>query len=769
MVALARIVSVVLALLAFCLPFSSAAWSQSREMFLFHSDAYAPALSADNDPICEGLLKDVRAHFLTPKAWETYPRLNLEFQSLQLATQSDLVEEPSVPDTNRVVVVEGKKLFFALESYRGCGGACETEGFQVSDIAIPYGGKAKSTTVNGHGWSLYKDAQGRFFTVGIEERKRLHLYRLTADAGLALSCTAELTPVSKVLEADDAWKTASCATALLKRARDRIAGGAGPMCGSMKTDWRWSGYVDEALAEALYRPWALVKQSDGRDYRAVSLPGNLSANSGGDYTRILLSLEDWSLGGLSEYRAMSAYRDQLAATITAVTRFYGAKFHWSHIDTRALAEHALTTAISRGFGFYLYEPFASASERKLRRAILEHWPMAEIEAIHADLRTTGKGRGESLLNIAVAYPAALRYLLAQGADPNEANGFGKTPLMYAAQYNQEQSTAILLDAGADPNAGTVWPSNTCYYALQTANMTPLHYAVRYASATLVRSLLNHGAKAYLKTEKLPYLGKDGEYPVDWFRTYTAPDSKEPNPNIPPLDIQALEVLLALPDGPGRAAIAERLAGEADAADAKGETTNALRFLKEALSVQSDNDHVHRTLLRIALKAEPGLVLKTTAAAIAANKSDASVAAAWFDQGIVCEQAGAGGVYYENRSYCSEPRISPFFRSYRVAPSDAARAKLLSLFNDGGIKSCTVTINAVPARYQVANAYLYVLHPNSFKIDPQSIAYPDSKTGDVGHPRISESIDLGDGQSITSLWYGQYNRQPVVVGGQTCGN
>ena len=166
------------------------------------------------------------------------------------------------------------------------------------------------------------------------------------------------------------------------------------------------------------------------------------------------------------------------------------------LDTRALAVHTLNEAISHGFGFYMYEPFASDEERKIRRAMLEHRPLPEIEAIYTDLRTMGTGTfgSESLLDIAVAYPVALRWLLAQGLDPNQPNGFGKTPLMYAAQYNQAESAALLLDAGADPNAGTVWPQSTCYYALETANMTPLHYAVRYASTSLVRTLLSRGAR-----------------------------------------------------------------------------------------------------------------------------------------------------------------------------------------------------------------------------------------------------------------------------------
>jgi hypothetical protein len=177
-------------------------------------------------------------------------------------------------------------------------------------------------------------------------------------------------------------------------------------------------------------------------------------------------------------------------------------------------------------------------------------------------------------------------------------------------------------------------------------------------------------------------------------------------------------------------------------------------------------------VQIGLKAEPGLVLKTSEAIIAANRSDASRARAWFDKGLACEQPGARNLYYENHSYCwdFEPRISPFFRSYHAAPSEATRTKLLSLFNGrDGIKSCTVTIDAVPAKYHVAGAYLYVLHPSSFRVNPQSIDYPDSKTGSVGHPDMSLSIDLGDGQSITSMSYREYNRQPVVIGGQPCAN
>jgi hypothetical protein len=540
----ARFAGVVSASAAVALAFATAATAQPANSIVpFNGDRYAPVLAVDNDPICAEALKDIRAHFLAPKPWQTYPALNILFSSL--APADDLAEEPGTPPLNRVVVVDGKKLFVSIKTYPGCGGACEAYGFQVSDSPIPYNGKTMATTGSGMGWSVYKDKTGRHFTIGIEQRKKLHLYRISSDKGLELSCTAELIPNRTVLDRDDDWSAAFASTRLLKQARDRIAGGEGGMCGSMQTRSRWSSYVDEALAEALYRPWALVEMSQAQ-FKAINPRGYLGANSGGDYTRILFNLEDWSLAGLSEYRAMSAYRDQLAATVDAVARFYRLAFHWPpmDLDLRALAAHTLTTAISRGFGFYLYEPVASDSERRLRRAILEHRPIAEIEAIRADPRTMGRERGESPLNIAVTYPAALLHLLGQGANPNQANAFGKTPLMYAAQYNQEEAAAILLRAGANPNAATVWPEDNCYYALQTASMTPLHYAVRYASADLVRALLNHGARPEIKTEKRPYNG-DGEYPIDWLRKYTTPGAKEPNANMSASDLPALEALLSV--------------------------------------------------------------------------------------------------------------------------------------------------------------------------------------------------------------------------------
>jgi len=61
-------------------------------------------------------------------------------------------------------------------------------------------------------------------------------------------------------------------------------------------------------------------------------------------------------------------------------------------------------------------------------------------------------RGITPLGVAVGFNrvAAVRALIAAGADPNLADGKGNAPLHYACGYGREEAAGLLLDAGADP-------------------------------------------------------------------------------------------------------------------------------------------------------------------------------------------------------------------------------------------------------------------------------------------------------------------------------
>jgi ankyrin repeat protein len=101
----------------------------------------------------------------------------------------------------------------------------------------------------------------------------------------------------------------------------------------------------------------------------------------------------------------------------------------------------------------------------------------------------GEGEGTPLCAAACwGYRAAVRVLLAGGADPNVAESDGYTPLIWAAIGGWDECVADLLEAGADPNRA------------DSAGRTALHLAAERGRLLITRRLLEHGARAGLPDE-----------------------------------------------------------------------------------------------------------------------------------------------------------------------------------------------------------------------------------------------------------------------------
>ena len=120
--------------------------------------------------------------------------------------------------------------------------------------------------------------------------------------------------------------------------------------------------------------------------------------------------------------------------------------------------------------------------------------------------TTLDSGNESALMMSVRDPNMVQRLLARGADPNRPNVFGKTPLMMAAHVGAWDSTALLLQHGADLNRRTLGPNeflpsdseqvrsaNICDYDIQYGHRTALMYAAENADSDHIKYLIDAGA------------------------------------------------------------------------------------------------------------------------------------------------------------------------------------------------------------------------------------------------------------------------------------
>jgi hypothetical protein len=117
-----------------------------------------------------------------------------------------------------------------------------------------------------------------------------------------------------------------------------------------------------------------------------------------------------------------------------------------------------------------------------------------IAACHAMPRSQFPGLADAARD---GDTAAIRELVAKGADPNAPSGGNDwTPLLHAIHKHQNASIAALIDAGADPNLA------------DDQGVTPLMMAAGYGYDDTVRLLLARHADPTIKRP-------NGETALDW--------------------------------------------------------------------------------------------------------------------------------------------------------------------------------------------------------------------------------------------------------------
>lgn len=120
------------------------------------------------------------------------------------------------------------------------------------------------------------------------------------------------------------------------------------------------------------------------------------------------------------------------------------------------------------------------------------------EGAHPDKRSFGRN-GETALMAAVMVPDTVAQLLAAGADANEADRLGFTPLMLAARYGKSESVSMLLKAGANIEAQTLDQPTAPNEATEVrrariGGKTALYFAAASGDAATIQTLLDGGAQ-----------------------------------------------------------------------------------------------------------------------------------------------------------------------------------------------------------------------------------------------------------------------------------
>ena len=650
---------------------------------------FQPHALVDNDPVCASVVDHARNAFRS-KERDVLRAMPLE--KVGALTRIDSLESE---DVGKIPGSDGRSarrydlstsahpLFVFMVTHYSCGGGCESVDAFISSEADASDHVATNTML---GWGIYGLGDKRYLFGHAESH--LTLYRL-GDAMPAPICEVALSAPREQILARPGVKVVADAVNAYADSVIRLQADPGS-CGSINTLGRLRSRLRDSFDMLFYRPWAL--KQDGDESAA---------------------LRAWSLQGVAEYDAYAAEERAFKAAKTTLAALYASDYRLSPPDALTLAEGSLRGAAATGFFFpkvdydsltdadprpdrrYFNSPFPEGSDARLRRAILEGRPMSEVMKLDKSLDIiNGRSSGESILNVAVRHPDALAWLLKRGANPNVANDFDKTPLMYAAQFGNLRSVELLLEHGAYVNATTRKPFDDCYYTISRYGVSPLHYAARYAPAPVIRRLLAAEAFTFMRATGKP------DYPLDVFRE-EYPSARDP---LSQSDRAALEMELAPTDDKTRAALAALLAKRGTEFYRAGKIEPAYQAMRDSQLAATPSSAALADYALIAFRA--GRIRDSLVAATSVTTgadTPALRAAGWFNLGLACQQRNHERDP-ESSVYCRPHPVLQFLKAWSEAPTSARERKVVEVVN-GMRPVCSVqSADGITEQYYLVRAW-----------------------------------------------------------------
>jgi hypothetical protein len=306
-----------------------------------------------------------------------------------------------------------------------------------------------------------------------------------------------------------------------------------------------SVYNREAVVAAHLRPWAFADPKARQNRDAYY---NFDAKLG--------FLRAWGLQGPWQHKKVAEFEALFARAIPTLSAWYEKRFGYSTDDARQVARTALeglTVVFLSGGGSadgFTDEGFVSAIARNLANPPKDKWdkpylvdfescgnqylralalagaPIPNLQALLNGHATLGRPKAnvycgslrafDPLLSYALDRPDVLEFFISRGADVNETNHAGKTPLMTAAHMNNLAAARVFVDSGAEVNARTFEDfgefGGGAEYNIKYRQRTALMYAAENAGPEMVALLVAHGADPSIKDgsgrDVLDYLSRN---------------------------------------------------------------------------------------------------------------------------------------------------------------------------------------------------------------------------------------------------------------------
>lgn len=416
-------------------------------------------------------------------------------------------------------------------------------------------------------------------------------------------------------------------------------------------------FIPSALEKVAYSPWKEVSKYQKMQVKTLDR-----------------FLQEWGYKGLWNYDVFTRYEKVKDEAKKELKQYYIDMFGVDDKMAIKYADKAFFEILNAhftfpadGYGRQLYDDLQRAllegkSEQEIKPLMVGNWQNPKIDLYGAELEAT--------LFSALKTPTLVTFLIQAGADVNASNGFGKTALMYAAQYNLYETAERLIKSGIDVNKQTFRSDNTCTNTIGTQGVTALHYAVRYADAKFIELLVKNGANKDIKdsAEKIAF---------DWVDVF----SKENKYLSSDEALRVKKLITPMSEDEKKKVIQNHIETARKAYSAK-EYEKAASFYEKTLLYDTKNIIVWSDLALVYYRM--GEYPKAAKAAFNVMYNDKATpeqqASAFYNMAMICDVVG-NYISYEGQGYCHFTPLDDFIRADMKRSTPDRVAKIVEMLRD----------------------------------------------------------------------------------------